>query len=1202
MTIMADGSTSVGSIKGLLELDISDYMSNMQRAKTAEDELKTGDKDIRIDANISEAMAKMDDASDKAKELGAKEPSIDVDADIADAMGRLDEVQAKSDEMGAADPDVHVDANIADAQAKLDAVRAKSEQVDEQHITAKVEAQVDKAINEIDAVATAAQAVDGRTARIQVDADTGKAVAQIAAVSEAQADLDLSTARVRAAYERLDAVQSKGVVSQGSLMTAEAALSRVESEHAAAKERLNQVTGQYNVRLLENTAASGANGSAASRQASGNMKAASAIAASESALHGDDAVNRADTAAKRANGSAAESQAGSYRSLTGALMLVAPALVPIAGAAAGAGVSLIAMAAVGVLAVKGISMAMSDGSVTGQQYSADVQSAAKNLTQLERTGAVGFLSGMNTMTGELNAHMPFLSRATATYSRDLGTISGNTVAGVLGLFERMEPVIMSVDQGLVHASQSFRAWGSGSGATEFVSYLLTMLPTVSSSLGSLMGAIGHVVQAFAPIGTVVLEAVKGVSDAIQTIPTPLLTTLAAGAMAAYTAFKAWQLISPIISGVKTALAGMADGASLASMISPIGAVVTAIGLLGAAYMAFSQKSQTAASAQQDFLSVLEQSNGVIDENVRRTAVKKASDEGMVSSAAQVGVSAKDVTDAILSQGDAYDRIKTKVNANVNESRKFSAQNGYNSKSLVSTANASQTLLEKLDGVRKGYSDAASEQKLMAEATQDSTGTMSAQAQILGLSQSQWEALSSAEATASTAAKDYKNALDVLNGQAQSMDQATSALTLQFDTMASTIKQNIEKVGQAQATSMDVNTVYGAKNHQLIQQVVQDAQAKADAIINSEGKSQKSYADARSSLEQSRQKILDVAKANGLNTDQVSAYLDEVMKLPADVTSNIILDDGDATAGLKDLQVKTASLSKDAKHVTITGENKDALDKIAAVTGAKIDKKTGTLTLDKQQYDVALALANGAKIDAKTGQLLGNNSPMFAKLAEANGWQIDPKTGFIYGNNGQYLAVKGQVDALRINSKYGDLFANDHASGVIANVNAQQLHDKTMNIVTNFIENHIMKQSTSTGVLKPGAYTGGGFTGSSFLPGYADGGVFSGEVTGPSSPIKDNVILQNARLHPGEHVLTEADVDAMGGQRAVYAFRSSLHRPQASPSHEAAPSKTGTASMPSMPGTVTLVDADGSLLARVRAIVEDADGRRTTSLVRGLING
>ena len=53
---------------------------------------------------------------------------------------------------------------------------------------------------------------------------------------------------------------------------------------------------------------------------------------------------------------------------------------------------------------------------------------------------------------------------------------------------------------------------------------------------------------------------------------------------------------------------------------------------------------------------------------------------------------------------------------------------------------------------------------------------------------------------------------------------------------------------------------------------------ANAIINSEGKSQKAYMDANQSLADSRQKILDVAAANGLNRDQVSALLDQIMKI------------------------------------------------------------------------------------------------------------------------------------------------------------------------------------------------------------------------------------------------------------------------------------------------------------------------------------
>ncbi|MGW9587501.1 phage tail tape measure protein [Microbacterium sp. NPDC055455] len=47
----------------------------------------------------------------------------------------------------------------------------------------------------------------------------------------------------------------------------------------------------------------------------------------------------------------------------------------------------------------------------------------------------------------------------------------------------------------------------------------------------------------------------------------------------------------------------------------------------------------------------------------------------------------------------------------------------------------------------------------------------------------------------------------------------------------------------------------------------------------------------------------------------------------------------------------------------------------------------------------------------------------------------------------------------------------------------------------------------------------------------------GAVYGPGTSTSDSVI---AALSTGEHVLTAADVDAMGGQHAVYAFRESLH--------------------------------------------------------------
>jgi hypothetical protein len=903
----------------------------------------------------------------------------------------------------------------------------------------------------------------------------------------------------------------------------------------------------------------------------------------------DTAATSANTAAKDANRSATDSQAKSYGALRGSLLLVAPALLPIAGAAAGAGAALVGMAGAGILAYKGISNAVDAASVTGRQYSADLHVIEDGMSSLANTSAVAYLQGFNGVTRELNSQMPYLSRLTATFSRDLGTISSNGVAGLLGLFRQLQPVMLSVDQGIVRASASFARWGTGNGARDFVAYLIEKLPSVENALGSLFGAAGHVVQAFSPWSGVVLSTVTAVSDVISAIPTPVLSTLVTEAMAVYTAFKLWNGVTSVFDKVKTGLGSFSAALGLSS--TGVGLFIAGVTALSAVIAMSQTNVESAAQAQTDYASALENTNGVIDESVRKQAAKKLQEQGAYDMASSLGISSKDLTDAVLGEGDAYDRVSGQVNEAATHYHQLAIQTRSNKDGTSKLAKQSDELSKILGNQHSGLQSAVNDQKQIAEATGDASSKISSQSQILGVSQSEWNTLTTAESNASTAAKDYKSALDALNGQAQTLDQATNSLTTQFDTMASTLQQNIKNVGTAQATSMDNNTTYGAKNHQLILQTVQDAQAKADAIINSEGKSQKSYADARASLEESRQKILDTAKANGLNTDEVSKYLDQVMKIPPSTSTSIILDDSDATAGLSALQVKTATLSADSKTVTITGDNADALAKIATIEGAKIDPKTGTLTLNKTQYESALALANGAKIDPKTGQLLGDNNPILAKIAQTNMWTIDPKTGQIRGEDGNFITVANRVEAYRLNPK--SVAINGDASGFYAVL--RQI--SSANVATS------VGVSTSLANLMRGGYTGGMFDGSKFLPGYANGGQFEGAVSGPASPVRDSVILRNARLDPGEHVLTKKDVQAMGGQRAVYAFRSSLHSSNQGYANGGSPSKSDSAhSTPYLPETITLVDADGSLLAKVRTIADQRIQRHNTNLVRGIVNG
>ncbi|MFT8442185.1 MAG: hypothetical protein ABF780_05680 [Bifidobacterium aquikefiri] len=1208
---MSDTATEVGSIKGLLKLDISDYMQGIEKAKAAEDDLKSGNDDIHIDANVAEAVEKIDDVTERKDRLTSGSSDMRITADVDQAVGKIDMLDEKVDETSAKTSDIKVDADTSEAVAKIDEVAEQASQLSDHDRDVKIQASVDQAIAKIEELSAQADTVSDKKHSIQVDADTGKAVSEIQVVTLAEQELNESTSRLKAAYEQLDAVQSEGTASQSALMVADAAATRMEQEHAQAAEHLRDVLAENNVALAESATAEAAYVTAAREQSAMGSKLGTTVdintsaekmntsatrsnsdakMSNTSAMEADSSATSENTAAKSSNAAANDRNTESSHALRGALLTIAPALIPVVGAAAGAGAALVAMAGTGILAIRGIKTAMDEGTATGKQYKQDLNSLSNNMNALSNTGAVEFLQGFNSITNQVNSKMPLLSTYTATFSRDLGTISGNAVEGLLGLFQQLEPVLLSVDQGIVKASEGFAQWGTGSGAKDFVTYLMDELPAVETALGSLFTAAGHVVQAFNPWGNAVLTAITDVSNVISSIPVDDLSGLVTGAMAAYTAFKTFQLITPIVKGVSGALDAIGTGASLTSLITPVGATVAAIGLLAAAFAAFSAKDQEATQATEDYTQALTTSKGVIDSTVTSTVAKRLQDEQAYDMADKLGVSYSTLNSAIEGQGDSYSSLSKQLKSTISDYSKYAGTVDAAKAPTAEQYSTAQKLLKVLQSEHSGFTSSASAQKQLAEATGDATSSIDDQAQILGVSEGKWVALSNAETSATDAAKLYKDALDALNGKSQALAQATNTATTQFDTMASTWQQDIKQVGKAQATSMDSSTEYGAKNREMILQTVQAEQSKAAAIYASEGKTEKAYKDSAQAQEQARQKILETAKANGLNTDQVSAYLDQIFQIPKVDTTRIYVDTSDATLGLKDLKVKTASLSADSKTITITGNNKDALEKIAAVVGAKINPKTGTLTMNKAQYDAALALANGAKINPKTGQLLGNNTPLFTKLAQANGWTINPKTGLIKGDDGNFLSVKNYVDATKIAPKTVDINAN--LSGWQAAV-AQ--------IKGAAIQTSVGVSVSMANALK-GGYTGGMFDGSTFKQGYANGGQFSGAVSGPSSPIKDNVILSNARLNPGEHVLTKSDVDAMGGQRAVYAFRSSLHSSSGYQNGGSTSKNDNAGGTPYLPDTINLIDVDGSLLAKVKTIAQQQVARHNTSMVRGLING
>lgn len=68
------------------------------------------------------------------------------------------------------------------------------------------------------------------------------------------------------------------------------------------------------------------------------------------------------------------------------------------------------------------------------------------------------------------------------------------------------------------------------------------------------------------------------------------------------------------------------------------------------------------------------------------------------------------------------------------------------------------------------------------------------------------------------------------------------------------------------------------------------------------------------------------------------------------------------------------------------------------------------------------------------------------------------------------------------------------------------------------------------------------------PAFGGGRAAGGAITGPGGPRSDSIA---AFLSNGEHVLTAKDVQALGGQGGVYAFRNALHRRDGGPISQAA---------------------------------------------------
>lgn len=327
-----------------------------------------------------------------------------------------------------------------------------------------------------------------------------------------------------------------------------------------------------------------------------------------------------------------------------------------------------------------------------------------------------------------------------------------------------------------------------------------------------------------------------------------------------------------------------------------------------------------------------------------------------------------------------------------------------------------------------------------------------------------------------------DALKTYYGFALSVSDSDIALHDAFAKATEAIKKN--------GAGLDLDTEKGRDNQKALNEVAKSALQTAEAHARAGedmGKIGPIMDDAREhfiryakQMGKSDDQAKALADAMGLSSHAVQDLVDKVKQ--ANATPIRIKDE--ASKALKQVGLAAKGLP-DGKTIQIKGDDKAFLQKVAKVNGVKINPKTGTLDLNKKQFDIALALANGAEILPKTGELKANKDPFWRTLAAVQGWTINPKTGIINADDSSFRAARAYVDSM------------------------PAVQTKTINFERNFIDKYINTGNYHSPL--PGMPGG---------PPMATGGL----VVGPGTGTSDDVA---ARLSNGEYVIKESQVRALG---------------------------------------------------------------------------
>jgi TP901 family phage tail tape measure protein len=498
--------------------------------------------------------------------------------------------------------------------------------------------------------------------------------------------------------------------------------------------------------------------------------------------------------------------------------------------------------------------------------SADAAATLKNLG-ISIYDASGQFVGMNGLAGQLKDKMSALDPATRNAA--LSTIFGSrAIAGANVLYKEGAKGITDWTNNVNDSGfAAQQAAGKMNNLKGDVSKLEAAFNTGLIQSGS---TVDGMLRGLVQTGTNLITLFDGLPRPVQG------GVLAVGAVVAVVGLLGGTalLAVPKIAQFKVALDDLKismRGVSLAG-----GAVALAITGIVTVLSILSNATAEEKSQADELTDTLDKQTGALTKNSRAVIIKALQDGGGFDAAKKAGIGQKELTDAVMQQGDALDRIKKKL-------EDHRAAMGFDPIGILTYDNARTSINNlgvSIDMSKKSFEN----QKAAAADSADSTlSAADAYKQAAANAQGLDDQLSSLIDTINKANGVGQDAISTNNAYQQALADA--------DDQVAKAKKGIDGFG----LGLDANTEAGRKNTDMLVGLAKKNEDAAKAQFDADGDSKNYIA----TLTAGHQAIVDHAIALGATADQAQTLADKVAAIPSEKQVKIIADTAAATKTIDD---------------------------------------------------------------------------------------------------------------------------------------------------------------------------------------------------------------------------------------------------------------------------------------------------------------